>query len=116
MKNKFPYSVIVRPLTSEEGGGYLAEFPDVSGCFGDGDTPEEALRDAELALESWLKTAKEFKDQIPTPKERYSGQWRLRIPRSLHADLAYRAKYEKVSLNTLVTTILAEYVGHLHAR
>jgi len=33
---------------------------------------------------------------------------------SLHAELACRAKYEGVSLNTLVTTILAEYAGHLH--
>jgi antitoxin HicB len=112
MKHTLPYSVIVRPLTAEEGGGYLAEFPDVAGCYGDGETPEEAIREAELALESWLKTAQEFKDHVPEPKENYSGQWRLRVPKSLHADLAHRAKYEKVSLNTLVTTILAEYIGH----
>jgi antitoxin HicB len=87
------------------------EFPDLPGCIADGESPEEALREAEDALQSWVLTAKEFGDPIPQPKEKYSGQWRLRIPKSLHAELSYRAKYEKVSLNTLVTTILAEYMG-----
>lgn len=114
MNKELPYAAIIRPLSNEEGGGYLVEFPDLPGCFGDGESPEEALKEAESALHSWILTAKEFDDYVPQPKEKYSGQWRLRIPKSLHAQLSYRAKYEKVSLNTLVTTILAEYVGHLH--
>ena len=114
MKKEYPYATIIRPLTKEEGNGYLAEFPDLPGCYGDGETPQDALREAESAMLSWIETAKEFGDPIPEPKEKYSGQWRLRIPKTLHADLVYRAKYEGVSLNTLVTTVLAEYVGHLH--
>jgi antitoxin HicB len=111
MSKEMPYAAIIRPLSKEEGGGYFVEFPDVPGCFGDGESPEEALKEAEKALHSWLSTAKEFGDPIPQPKEKYGGQWRLRIPKSLHAELSYRAKYEKVSLNMLVTTILAEYMG-----
>ncbi len=116
MLNKLPYTAIIRPLTKEEGEGYLVEFPDLPGCYAEGKTPQEAVKEAEDALKSWIKTAKEFGDPIPSPKETYSGQWRLRIPKSLHAELAHLAKYEGVSLNTLVTTILAEKVGHSHPK
>jgi antitoxin HicB len=37
-----------------------------------------------------------------------SGQWRSRVPRSMHAALARRAEREGVSLNSLVTALLAE--------
>lgn len=114
MKKELPYATIIRPLTKEEGNGYLAEFPELPGCYGDGATPELALKEAESAMLSWIETAKEFGDHVPLPKEEYSGQWRLRVPKSLHAELAYRAKYEGVSLNTLVITILSGYIGHVH--
>jgi hypothetical protein len=32
-----------RPLTDDEGGGYLIEFPDIPGCISDGETHEEAI-------------------------------------------------------------------------
>ena len=38
------YSLIVRPLTKEEGGGYLCEFPEVPGVMGDGETVEDAAQ------------------------------------------------------------------------
>lgn len=112
------YPAIVRPLSHEEGKGYLVEFPDLPGCYAEGETPEDALREAEDAVESWIKTAQEFNDPIPQPQQSFSGQWRLRIPKSLHASLVYRARYEGVSLNTLVTTLLAQSVGmsHHHGR
>jgi len=111
--SKLKYPATIRPLAKEEGGGYLVEFPDLPGCMADGETVEEALHQAEDALEAWLKTAKEFKDEIPVPTSaaNYSGQWRIRLPKSLHAALAFRAKMEGVSLNTLVATMLAQAVG-----
>lgn len=112
MAHTLKYSVIVRPLTPEEGGGYLAYFPDIPGCFADGETPEKAVHEAEDALRSWLKTAEEFGDVIPEAKSQYSGQTRLRLPKYLHAELITRAKYEGVSFNALVTSVLAEFIGH----
>lgn len=108
---KYPASI--RPLTEAEGGGYFIEFPDLPGCVADGESIEDAIKNAQDALKSWLKTAKEFGDPIPEPSipSKFSGQWRLRIPKSLHASLALRAKQEGVSLNTLAVTILALGLG-----
>jgi antitoxin HicB len=50
----------VRPLSQEEGGGYLVEFPDYPGCIADGETPEEAIREARDALASYLATLEEL--------------------------------------------------------
>ncbi|MBA2650308.1 MAG: type II toxin-antitoxin system HicB family antitoxin [Legionella sp.] len=106
----FNYPATIQPLSEEEGGGYLVSFPDLPGCIADGATPEEAFHQAEDAMLAWIKTAQEFDDFIPPPSKpnKYSGQWRMRAPKSLHAALASRAKEEGVSLNTLVVTLLAQ--------
>ncbi len=111
---RLKYSAIIRPLTKDEGSGYLIEIPELPGCVADGETVEEALLEAESAIDSWIQTAKEFGDPIPDPSvnKRYSGQWRLRVPKSLHAALVMRAKQEGVSLNLLAATILAEGLEH----
>ena len=114
MMSHYNYPAIIQPIAQEDGGGYLVSFPDLPGCIADGKTPEEAFHEAEDALESWLATAKEFGDLIPIPSKtitEYSGQWRMRAPKSLHASLANRAKEEGVSLNTLAITLLAQGLG-----
>ncbi len=116
MKKKLPldrYPFLVRPLSKEEGGGYLVEFPDLPGVISDGETPEEAIHNGQDALAAALMTMQEFGDPIPKPSlgTSASGQWRQRVPRSLHARLVSRAQQEGVSLNTLVTTLIAEGLG-----
>ena len=107
------YPFTVRRMTGEEGEGYLIEFPDVPGCISDGSTPEEAIANGRDALKSVLLTKLEFKDPIPKPGAfaAASGQFRQRIPKSLHARLVARASQEGVSLNTLVTAFTAEGLG-----
>jgi antitoxin HicB len=61
------YPFQVRPLTEEEGGGYLIEFPDIPGCISDGETPEEAIVNGRDALKCCLLTMGEFGDIIPLP-------------------------------------------------
>jgi len=100
----------IRPLTEEEGGGYLIEFPDFPGCIADGETPEDAVREGRDALNSYRQTLAELgRDQHGL--DAFSGQWRQRVPKSLHASLARRAMQEGVSLNTFVATLLAEGIG-----
>lgn len=100
----------IRPLSKEEGGGYLIEFPDFPGCIADGETPEDAIREGRDALNSYRRTMEELGRGV-RGSETYSGQWRQRVPKSLHAWLARRAMQEGVSLNTLVATLLAEGLG-----
>jgi antitoxin HicB len=46
------YRFTVRPLTGDEGGGHLIEFPDLPGCMSDGETIEEAIANGEDAKRS----------------------------------------------------------------
>src|ERR1043166_7823425 len=62
--SKLDYPITLRPLTKSEGGGWLAEFPDLPGCMADGATPEEAMREAADAARSWIRTAKAHGDPI----------------------------------------------------
>ncbi len=109
--NPTDYPFEVRPLAKEEGGGYLITFPDLPGCMSDGETPEEAIANGLDAAKSWFATAKDFKDPIPQAGESCSGKFVTRVPKSLHAQLMARAKQEGTSINTLVTTYLAERLG-----
>jgi len=107
------YRFTVRPMTAEEGTGYLIEFPDVPLCMSDGATVEEAIVNGRDALKCCLLTMKEFGDPIPKPGSSAvaSGQFRLRVPKTVHARLTNRAEQEGVSLNTLVMAMIAEGLG-----
>ncbi len=61
------YAVRIERLAESDGGGYLATVPDLAGCASDGETPEEALKNVQEAIESWIEAAKEWKTDIPRP-------------------------------------------------
>jgi len=105
------YPFTVRPLTAEEGGGYLVEFPDLPGCLSDGETVDEAIASGMDAKRAWIEVAKEANRPIPEPGGQLSGKWVQRVPRSVHARLVERAAREGVSLNTLVVSLIAEGLG-----
>jgi len=42
----------------EGDGDYIAEIEELKGCSAFGETPEEALREAETAMKLWIETAK----------------------------------------------------------
>lgn len=62
------YEVRIRPLSYEEGGGYLADVPKLPGCMSDGETPQEALENAYDAIVCWIEAAKEMGHPIPEPR------------------------------------------------
>jgi predicted RNase H-like HicB family nuclease len=61
------YEVTLRPLTPEEGGGWLATIPALPGCTGDGSTEMEAIKDVRLAALEWADAAMTDGDPIPAP-------------------------------------------------
>ena len=64
---KLEYAVHIERLAESDGGGYLATVPDLPGCMSDGATPEEALKNVQEAIASWIEAAKEWKQPIPKP-------------------------------------------------
>ena len=89
-------------------GTYFAEVEELPGCMTEADTKEEVLIMLDDAKEAWLETAQDRGIDIPEPSEdNFSGKFNVRVPKFLHRKLAYRAKSEGVSLNTLITTTLA---------
>lgn len=61
------YTVVVQPLSPEDGGGYCALVPDLPGCMSDGDTPEAALTNVEDAIASWIEAAQDLGHAVPEP-------------------------------------------------
>jgi antitoxin HicB len=108
------YPFTIRPLSEEDGGGFFIEFPDLPGCISDGETPEEAVTNGYDAVKGYLLSCVKHGDPIPKASDA-SGQWRQRVPKSMHARLVAKARQEGVSLNTLVTAMIAEGLGRRKA-
>lgn len=62
------YEVDIRPLAQDDGGGFIAVVPELPGCFSDGETPEEALRNAYDAISCWMEAAEEMGRAVPEPR------------------------------------------------
>ena len=85
---KLPYRMEIIPDTEE--GGYVVSFPELPGCLTCADTLEQAVINGEDAKREWITAAMEEGIDIPEPVslDDYSGQFKLRIPKSLHHALA----------------------------
>jgi antitoxin HicB len=62
------YAVVIEALADEDGGGFVATVPDLLGCMSDGGTREEAARNVEDAIASWLEEARAVGRVIPEPR------------------------------------------------
>ena len=109
------YQFTVRPLSKEEGGGYLVEYPDMPGCMSDGETIEEAIRNGREALTDCIEVFRESGREIPEPSID-PAQLPQRLPRTLYVKLTKLAKNEGVSINSLVTVMIAEALGSRRLR
>ena len=101
-----PYTLELTPDTDE--GGFVASYPDLPGCLSVGDTAEEAVANAADAKRAWLEAAIEDGVEIQEPGglREYSGQFKLRIPKSLHKSLAEQSRLEGVSMNQYCVYLL----------
>ncbi len=110
-----PYTITVKPGTGEGEKYFVARVLELPHCMTHGATSEEALKDVEDAKYEWLKS--NLEDGLPIPEPaRYSGQYHLRMPPSLHEALALKSNSEDVSLNQFMITVLARAVGQDETR
>ncbi len=110
------YRIEISKLSDEDGGGFLATVPALAGCMSDGETQEEALISVRDAIKCWIETAKELGRNIPPEDEyksedEYSGNLLLRIPKSLHKQVADIANKEGCSINQLIMMYISMGVG-----
>ena len=102
-----PYRMEVVADTAE--GGYAVSFPEFPGCISCGETIESAVANAQDAKAAWLQAA--FEDHLPIPlpdsMEHYSGQFNLRIPKSLHRLLSEHSQQEGISMNQYCVYLLS---------
>jgi antitoxin HicB len=90
-RNLDQFQFTVRPLSKEEVGGYLVEYPDIPGCMSDGETIEEAIANGREALRDCMEVFMESGRKIPKPSIE-AAQWRQRLPRTLYSKLTRQAK------------------------
>ena len=104
---RLPYRM---ELVVDAEGGYVVSFPELKGCFTSGETAEQAIANAEDAKREWIAAALEEGYPVPEPEhdENYSGQFKLRIPKSLHRYLAEQSRREGISMNQYCLYLLSK--------
>jgi len=111
---ELPYHIVlVRDEAGEEQESWMARVEELPGCEARDQTADGAARAISKAMEDWLAAALEKGTTVPEPRSTpsHSGRLLLRIPQGLHAELAHKADREEVSLNGLITGMLAGAVG-----
>ena len=81
-----PYRMEI--VEDREEGGYVVSYPDLPGCLTCGETIESAVENARDAKKA--------------------GQFKLRLPRSLHRALAEHSQREGISMNQYCVYLLAK--------
>ena len=105
---KLPYKLEIVPDSEES--GFVASYPELPGCITCGSTIADAVNNAEDAKKAWLLSAIEEHITIAEPEsaQSYSGQFKLRIPKTLHKTLVEDSKKEGVSMNQYCVYLLAK--------
>jgi antitoxin HicB len=98
------YEIDIAP---NDEGGFYARVPDFPTIFTGGKTALEAMKNAQEAIALMIEECRERGLPLPAPKSRFSGHFNVRVPKELHRELARRADEEGVSLNALVSVLLA---------
>ena len=97
-------------VEDKDEGGYVVSYPDLPGCITCGETIEAAVANAIDAKKVRIEAALEEGIEIHEPDslDNYSGQFKLRIPRSLHRSLAEHSKREGISMNPYCVYLLSK--------
>jgi RNA polymerase sigma-B factor len=116
---ELPYGIDVSSDRDGDRSAWTARVEELPGCAARGKTRDEALAGLRVAMKTWLSSAIAENREIPVPAQEtakpkttqsYSGRFLVRMPKSLHEQLARAAEKEHVSLNRYVTDALAAAV------
>lgn len=99
-----PYNYLIQPINDESGIYYYARVLELDGCQSTGKTFEEAYNNLKAAMGEWISLKMEKGNDIPLPcgSDQFSGQFMVKIPKSLHYKLVIEAEQEDVTLNQYV--------------
>lgn len=105
-----PYNIIIKPVADEAGNYFSARVLEFDGCIAAGETKEEAYDNIYEVLEGFIEDMIEEGEEVPEPigDEHFSGNLRVRMPKSLHKNLSQAAKLEEVSLNQYIVHKLSK--------
>jgi predicted RNase H-like HicB family nuclease len=106
-----PYSRVIIP--DLESGTFTAQVLEFPGCIAQGDTLLEAYEQLELVFASWIEAALDQGQEIPEPmtNHEYAGRIALRLPRSLHQQIALAAERDDTSINQYIVMAISEKIG-----
>src|SRR4051812_1720238 len=78
--------------------GWTAQVEELPGCAAKGVSADEAVRGVERAMREWISDALTNGREVPKPRSAtsHSGRLLVRMPQSLHAELARAAEHEEV--------------------
>ena len=108
----------IEVIKDKEEGGYLLHCPELKGCITCAETLEQGFEMIEDAKKCWFAACIEDGILIPEPGNinDYSGQFKLRIPKSLHKTLAERSRQEGISMNQYCLYLLSSGINQLMPR
>ncbi len=100
----------VEIVREEAEDGYVLSLPELKGCLTCAADLEQGMAMLDDAKKEWIRAALDNGYEIPEPltAESYSGQFKLRIPKSLHKDLAEESRRQGVSMNQYCVYLLSQ--------
>jgi len=105
-----PYHISVRRNEGDaKERGWTARVDELPGCEAHGASLQDAVRSISGAMQEWIARALTGDREVPEPRPApsHSGRVLLRMPQSLHAELARAAEQKEVSLNNFIASLLA---------
>jgi antitoxin HicB len=107
-----PYRIEVIRDAGDDERPWRAFVEELPGCEVRGATPPDAVMQIPAAIAEWVANAQAEGREVPEPRDvrAYSGKLLLRMPQSLHAEVALAAERDQVSLNAYINSLIAAAV------
>src|SRR5579864_2355762 len=79
-------------IKRNDDGTWYARVVEFPGCMTEGDTRDAALDNLDDAMRGWIEAHLQDGEPIPPPLNdaQFSGKFLVRVPRSIHRELAQR--------------------------